>query len=245
MADPVGNNPVNNVANFRIDFKGGGDMDIQTLFLALSMERAEYLDLQMKDQAAEMQQKNQVLREATAALTAARAARAKAEKDGGAVEEPAEYKAFYEKYSKQFPDLVKKDMSGNKSTEELKKMFPQEWAAAQKEGQNAYGPYKSGLRDPVTMHIVNNKINDAFNAKMESIKKTNPGAIADNKHSDKEWDVNIESLKGFLDFHNSQSQTDMIKLQSLQNKFNQCFESASNQMSKQAKGLDTIIANLR
>jgi len=244
MADPVANNPVHNVAAFRVDFTGG-EIDIQTMFMALSMERAEYLDIQMKDQAKEMQQKNQVLREATAALTAARAARAKAEKDGGATEEPAEYTAFYNKYSKMYPDLIKKDMTGNKSTEELKKLYPNEWAAAEREGRNDYGPYKAGFRDPLTMHIVNGKINDRFNAKMEEIKKTNPAAIADNKHSTSEWDVNIESLKGFLDFHNSQSQTDMIKLQSLQNKFNQCFESASNQMSKQAKGLDTIIANLR
>jgi hypothetical protein len=186
VADPVGNNPVNNVANFRIDFKGG-DMDIQTMFLALSMERAEYLDLQMKDQAAEMQHKNQVLREATAALTAARQARQNSEAKKGGDDgksdwayEPKEYTDFVNKYGAQFPDLVKKDTTGN-----------------------------------------------------------------DTKHNVKEWDVNIESLKGFLDFHNSQSQTDMIKLQSLQNKFNQCFESASNQMSKQAKGLDTIIGNLR
>lgn len=174
-----GANPVGNVAAPRVDF-GGGEMDIQTMFLALSMERAEYLDLQMKDQAKEMQNKNQILREATAALTAARAARQKADKDGGAPAEPAEYTAFVDKYGKQFPDLIKRDTTGN-----------------------------------------------------------------DKLHNTAEWDVNIESLKGFLDFHNSQSQTDMIKLQSLQNKFNQCFESASNQMSKQAKGLDTIIANLR
>ena len=215
MADPVANNPVHNVAAFRVDF-GGGEMDIQTMFLALSMERAEYLDIQMKDQAKEMQAKNQVLREATAALAAARSARQKADKDGGATEEPAEYAAFYNKYSQRYPDLVKKDMTGNKSQDELKKAYPKEWADAQKEAANSYSPYRDGLRDPVTVHIYNNRLNDKFNAKMEEIKKTNPAAIADTKHSAAEWDVNIESLKGFLDFHNSQSQTDMIKLQSLQ-----------------------------
>lgn len=179
MPDPVANNPVNNIANFRLTF-GGGEMDIQTMFLALSLERAEYLDLQMKDQATEMQNKNQVLREATAALTAARTARQSAESGDTATDEPTEYTEFVDKYGAQFPDLIKRDTTGN-----------------------------------------------------------------DQLHNTEEWDVNIESLKGFLDFHNSQSQTDMIKLQSLQNKFNQCFEAASNQMSKQAKGLDTIIGNLR
>lgn len=155
------------------------NVNFHDLFLALSLERAELMETQMKDQAAEMKNRNLMLQEATTALAAARLARQTASADESATQEPSEYTALLTKYSSDYPEL-KRDNTGS-----------------------------------------------------------------DQLHNKDEWDVNIESIKGFIDNLNSESQMDMIKLQSLQNKFNHAFEAASNLMSKYGKGLDTLIGNVR
>lgn len=75
--------------------------------------------------------------------------------------------------------------------------------------------------------------------------KTDVQWDADDKKRDSQWDANIESVKGFVDSLNSDSQLDMIRLQSLIDKRNQAFELTSNQLSAEKKVKDTIIGNSR
>ena len=64
-------------------------------------------------------------------------------------------------------------------------------------------------------------------------------------HNKDEWDVNIGYLKAHVDTLNSQSQMEMIRLQSLMTKRNQAYEETSNQVSKLSKPFDSIIGNMR
>jgi hypothetical protein len=61
----------------------------------------------------------------------------------------------------------------------------------------------------------------------------------------KQWDANIEAVKGKIDSLNSESQLDMIRLQSLMDKRNQRYEQASNTLQKDQKTRDTIVGNTR
>jgi len=60
-----------------------------------------------------------------------------------------------------------------------------------------------------------------------------------------ERDTAVEYLKSQLDGLNSDSQLDMIKLQSLVNKRDQSFEMLTNLISKFSKTKDAIIQNIR
>jgi hypothetical protein len=62
---------------------------------------------------------------------------------------------------------------------------------------------------------------------------------------EKKWDANIEAVKGKIDSLNSESQLDMIRLQSLMDKRNQRYEQASNTLQKDQKTRDTITGNTR
>jgi hypothetical protein len=62
---------------------------------------------------------------------------------------------------------------------------------------------------------------------------------------EKQWDANIELVKGKIDSLNSESQLDMIRLQSLMDKRNQRYEQASNTLQKDQKTRDTITGNTR
>ena len=59
------------------------------------------------------------------------------------------------------------------------------------------------------------------------------------------WKVVIEKIKQRVDSLNSNSQLEMIKLQSLINKRNQAFEMSSNHVNKFSGTLDKIISNMR
>ena len=59
------------------------------------------------------------------------------------------------------------------------------------------------------------------------------------------WETNIQNLKGRVDSLNSNSQLDMIRLQSLMNKRNEAFEMMSNVLAKVGKNRETIVANMR
>ena len=67
--------------------------------------------------------------------------------------------------------------------------------------------------------------------------------IGGGKQSD--FDAAIDQIKAGQDSRNSQSQLDMIRLQSCQNKLNQAYEMMTNFVSKFAKTKDTIIGNMR
>lgn len=60
-----------------------------------------------------------------------------------------------------------------------------------------------------------------------------------------EWDVAIQGLKNFTDKLNSNSQMDMIRLQSLMNKRDQAFEMMTNVLQKTSKLNGDIISNMR
>jgi hypothetical protein len=64
-------------------------------------------------------------------------------------------------------------------------------------------------------------------------------------HNQAEWDKNIQHLQGFIDSQNSNSQMDMVRLQSLMNKRNQAFEMMTNALSKFNKTKDSVISNMR
>ncbi|HLO78015.1 MAG TPA: hypothetical protein VK196_16295 [Magnetospirillum sp.] len=55
----------------------------------------------------------------------------------------------------------------------------------------------------------------------------------------------IEEIKGKLDSKNNESQLDMIRMQSINNKHNQSIEALSNLVQKTSKMNDTIIGNMR
>ncbi|HLO78013.1 MAG TPA: hypothetical protein VK196_16285 [Magnetospirillum sp.] len=59
------------------------------------------------------------------------------------------------------------------------------------------------------------------------------------------FDKWIEQIKGKLDAKNNESQLDMIRMQSINNKHNQSVEALSNLVQKTAKMNDTIIGNMR
>ena len=59
------------------------------------------------------------------------------------------------------------------------------------------------------------------------------------------WDQFVERMKHRVDNLNSNSQLEMIKLQSLINKRNQAFEMSSNHVNKFSGTLDKIISNMR
>lgn len=59
-----------------------------------------------------------------------------------------------------------------------------------------------------------------------------------------EWDQNIENIKGFIDSTNSSSQMDMIRLQSLNNKYSQAFDMMTNFIKKFSASKDGIIRNM-
>lgn len=152
-------------------YMDGKQYDMESLLMALQMERAENLDAQLMDQANAIKKKNELLAQANAALVAAR----KAKNDKKATWEPAEYKNFIDNH------------------------YP--------EGRDNTG-------------------NDTF-------------------HNDKEWDININNLKTYIDTLNSDSQMDMVRMQSLMNKRNQSFELMTNSVSKLSKNKDSIISNIR
>jgi len=81
---------------------------------------------------------------------------------------------------------------------------------------------------------------DAF---MEVFGIENDGNIQNDNTA--EWDQNIENIKGYIDTINSTSQLDMIRLQSLMNKYNQAFDMMTNMLSKFGKSKDSIIGNIR
>lgn len=58
-------------------------------------------------------------------------------------------------------------------------------------------------------------------------------------------EIQIENLKGKIDALNSDSQLDMIRLQSLIDKRNQAFEMASNTLQRDQKTRDSITGNFR
>lgn len=149
----------------------GQKYDMESLLMALQMERAENLDAQLMDQANAIKKKNQQLAAANAALIAARTAR----KEGKVTNEPAAYRNYI---NANLPDG--RDKTGN-----------------------------------------------------------------DYKHNSKEWDTNINNLKTHIDTLNSDSQMDMIRMQSLMNKRNQAFELMTNSVSKLSKNKDSIISNIR
>lgn len=66
-----------------------------------------------------------------------------------------------------------------------------------------------------------------------------------NELRDSQWDGNIQTVKGYIDSLNSDSQLAMTRLQSLVNKRNQTFEAVSNFLSKGQKTRDSIISNFR
>jgi hypothetical protein len=82
-------------------------------------------------------------------------------------------------------------------------------------------------------------------AKEFGISWTDINGGADRKTRDGQWDLNIENIKGKIDGLNSDSQLDMIRLQSLIDKRNQAFEMASNTLQKDQKTRDAIVGNFR
>ncbi|HAO34508.1 MAG TPA: hypothetical protein DCQ84_16405 [Candidatus Competibacteraceae bacterium] len=60
-----------------------------------------------------------------------------------------------------------------------------------------------------------------------------------------EWDAVAQGLKNLTDKLNSQSQMDMIRLQSLMNKRDQAFEMMTNVLQKTSKLNGDIVANMR
>ena len=82
-------------------------------------------------------------------------------------------------------------------------------------------------------------------AKQFGISWTDINGGASRKTRDGQWDLNIENIKGKIDGLNSDSQLDMIRLQSLIDKRNQAFEMASNTLQKDQKTRDAIVGNFR
>lgn len=150
----------------------GQKYDMESLLMALQMERAENLDAQLMDQANAIKQKNELLAQANAALVAARKAK---KGDKTVTSEPTEYRNFIDNH---YPEG--RDNTGN-----------------------------------------------------------------DKRHNGKEWDININNLKTYIDTLNSDSQMDMVRMQSLMNKRNQAFELMTNSVSKLSKNKDSIISNIR
>lgn len=67
----------------------------------------------------------------------------------------------------------------------------------------------------------------------------------DKLHNKDEWEVNIQNLKGYMDGLNSDSQMEMILLQSLMNKRNQSYEMMTQTLQKLSGVTDKIIGNIR
>jgi len=66
-----------------------------------------------------------------------------------------------------------------------------------------------------------------------------------NKANKEQINLAMDNIKGFMDAKNSDAQMDMIRLQSLQTKFNQSIEIMTNTFQKFAKTKDSIISNMR
>jgi len=59
------------------------------------------------------------------------------------------------------------------------------------------------------------------------------------------WDQNIETIKGHIDTLNSETQLQMIRLQSAIDKRNQAYEMAQSILEKDQKTRDSIVGNMR
>ncbi|RWX61813.1 hypothetical protein [Mesorhizobium sp. M2A.F.Ca.ET.039.01.1.1] len=60
-----------------------------------------------------------------------------------------------------------------------------------------------------------------------------------------EFDAAIANLKARIDTVNSESQMDLIRLQSLMDKVKNCLELATNLLAKAGKAKENILANIR
>ncbi|MER8448303.1 hypothetical protein NKH52_34830, partial [Mesorhizobium sp. M1066] len=60
-----------------------------------------------------------------------------------------------------------------------------------------------------------------------------------------DFDAAISNLKARVDTMNSDSQMELIRLQSLMDKVNQCVELATNLLAKDGKSKENILGNIR
>ncbi|MER9305838.1 hypothetical protein [Mesorhizobium sp. M0496] len=67
----------------------------------------------------------------------------------------------------------------------------------------------------------------------------------DTKGRQSDFDAAISNLKARVDTMNSDSQMELIRLQSLMDKVNQCVELATNLVAKDGKSKENILGNIR
>jgi hypothetical protein len=233
--------------------KLGGQMNIPELLMAIQIERGNILDGQIRDQMADMQKRNEWLREANAALAAMRTARPA--KEGDAAVGYGEFKnsdgqrvtvdEFFDANGIQLPGW---DAGSQASARSAREKNAERDAILALSQQRFAGMEQ--LRQQIAAEPDANRkaaLERALLIKaQEPVRIPGPSVTvptASGKQA--QFDAAIQNLKGAIDTVNSQSQMDMVRLQGLMDKRNQAFDLITNSLSKFSKSMESVIGNMR
>ncbi|WP_417796438.1 hypothetical protein [Terasakiella pusilla] len=268
MSDPIGSLSGSGIVYGASQSQG--DFDIGTMMMMLSLERADRLEGQLKDQANQMKQVNEQIKMTNFFMAEAR----------GIKDEAGTYsqeKAMYDHFMGEAQEFRGKVAGGgwNKhgDTEPFtmpngEKVTMQEWADNRgislkdwvdngddihQAGEwdiliKNFKAYGDDLQPPSPREFTmadGTTVSMADWAKENNLPVENGISKGEYGVSKQDWDSAIEHMKAHADGLNSTSQLEMIRLQSLTNKRNQAFEMSSNIMNKLSGVMDKVISNMR
>ena len=227
----------------------GQSFDMETLMMTLQVQRSNTIEAQMIDQAEIIKQNNAKLKALADVLAELRRNRP-SDADGTYNDNTsAAAKCIADQLRDKNNSLHWEGMGNNFHNADFDAVFEQ---ACKNAGVEIQKLSTGGYYVPPDQEA-------AVQAALDEMSKTAGGitpemqAVIDefgikmpgdgSKQSD--FDAAIDQVKGAQDSLNSQSQLDMIRLQSCQNKLNQAYEMMTNFVSKFAKTKDTIIGNMR
>ncbi len=207
----------------------GQGMDLQSLIMAIESRRADLLDQQLADQTNRMKDLNAKIAQANKIVAKARQAREEIQATKNMIQTLKDYKA--------------RNWAIGKSWETGKFDSFHEWFKTRGIEMDVYVRGVISEGDPGAYDRNIQKLEKHLQDVAGPIKNllTDNGIQFDATNMDN----NIQSIKGYVDWLNSTSQMEMIRLQSLMNKRNQAYELMTNALQKLSGSLDKIIANVR
>jgi len=265
--------PVNNAGPVAAtgDLQITDNMDLDTIFMVLALDRAQTMDRVIGDMAADMKATNDRINKLNEAMSVVRSIRPdkKADESGKVtlIEEQKTALAVLEKEGVSMPSALNATTGFTAEQEAL-------WTAQTYNG--ILSPYQ-GMTYEQAKTAIESSNSLTSQQKTDHMNHLNtrvePGATIPNGPEAKAqltaakaafeaaggvgntyktlegkpaaFDSLVENIKTKIDWLSSTSQLDMIKLQGMINKRNQVIEMASNVMQKIANSLNNLISNLR